>query len=824
MTPQSPRTFGSHRIGAVALALLLLAGALPSAVLAAVGVTPATGGTAISADTNSSNGTGAYTTLAGPAVNGTSGDLDAGTVTFTIDDPGEFAFNPGSGTTAVTGAGCGNLAVSDITTLAATSTITLTGDSTGTCNVTLSGLQVRPTAAGAAPLETSGITASGAASGNAGTLTVVPGTAILDFTNATIGDQAAGVDFDVQPSVHSEDQYGNVRVGDSIALGIKAGTGTVGAGLDCTNNTVATDAGGDADFASCDIDEAGTGYILRATVGGSAAESNAFNITAGAATKLVITQQPTSATLADSFPIQPVVEVQDAAGNRVTSDDATDITLALTTGTGSLTCSGSLTREVVDGRATFSGCSISLVGVGKVITATSVPVLTSDTTDPFDVSDRLVFAPNPSSTSSAGIAFATQPKVEVRAGASAVAVNDDVTVVTLSIKAGTGAAGAVLTCDTSLSRTVVNGVATFTGCKIDKISPTSPANPYKLVATATNLTAAESTNVAITAGPASKLGFTAQPTGGVASQAFPIQPVVAIQDAGGNTVTSGTNSTATVTLSLAAGGPVGAVLTCTGGLSKVAVAGVATFAGCAINTAGTHRLVATASNLAAATTVTPVTGNPFTVTAPGATITLATSAPIPPGAQNPVILWGQGFNLTTQFGTNGANKTFQLQGSRDLITWTTITTQTTDANGRATFFYTPVTNLYYRAVFAGTGDLGAANSNQVRTVVRQLGILRPTNNGSTKTISRNSSVTFTMTARPARPELAPAVVSFYLYKRTSGVWRLVSTRNVGIDSAGLARTTWKFTSTGDYYVRGQVNPTTYNANSVMTSPERYNVR
>src|SRR3990170_8226651 len=134
-----------------------------------------------------------------------------------------------------------------------------------------------------------------------------------------------------------------------------------------------------------------------------------------------------------------------------------------------------------------------------------------------------------------------------------------------------------------------------------------------------------------------------------------------------------------------------------------------------------------------------------------AAITLTTSAPTPPGAQNPVILWGQGFTLTVQFGTNGANKSFQLQGTRDGLTWTTITTLTTDSTGRATLFYTPVTNLYYRAVFAGAADLGAANSNQVRTVVRQLAILRPTNNGATKSISRNSSITFTTTVRPARP-------------------------------------------------------------------------
>jgi hypothetical protein len=812
------------------LAAFLIVGLLPGSVLAANTITPASGGTAISADTNSVDGTGAWTTLTGPQVNGTSGTLDAGTVTFTIDDALEFAFNTGVGSASLTGgAGCGTLAIdSGPTVVAASVSVTLTGDSTGSCNLVLAGLQVRPTASGAAPLETSGITASGLVAGAAGTLAVVAGAPILQFTQGTIGNAAAGADLSPQPVVHSVDQYNNLNVGIQITVSIKAGTGTAGATVDCTTNPVTTDAGGDATFAGCDIDTAGTGYRLLATTpGGTSAETNTFNITAGAATKLFFFVQPSRGTPGGAFATQPAVEIQDALGNRVTADSTTDVTLALTAGTGTLSCSGGLTKEAVSGLVSFTGCSITTVGINKVITATSAPVFTPAVSNVFDVADRLVFTTQPSSSTSAGIVFASQPVVAVRAGATDTAAHDQATMVTLSIKAGTGATGAILSCTGGLSKTVVNGVATFAGCSIDKISPTSPANPYKIVATATNLTAltsAESNNVTITAGPASKLGFTAQPTAGVASQAFPIQPVVAVQDAGGNTVTSGTNSTATITLSLAAGAPVGAVLTCTGGLSKVAVAGVATFAGCAINAAGTYRLVATATTVAAGTTLTPVTGNSFVVTAPTAAITLTTSAPIPPGAQNPVILWGQGFTLSVQFGANGANKSFQLQGTRDLITWTTITTLTTDANGRASLFYTPVTNLYYRAVFAGTPDLAAANSNQVRTVVRQLAILRPTNNGATKSISRNSSITFTTTVRPARPELAPAKVSFYFYRFSSGAYRFVTKRDVFIDGAGLARTTFRFTTAGQWYVRSQANPTTFNANSVMTPLERYSVR
>ena len=279
-------------------------------------------------------------------------------------------------------------------------------------------------------------------------------------------------------------------------------------------------------------------------------------------------------------------------------------------------------------------------------------------------------------------------------------------------------------------------------------------------------------------------------------------------------------ATGDVTITGTAGGTKTATVTGSGTTYNVAVTGMTTPGTVIANVAaGVASTSGGQQNLASTSTDNQVTWSPV------ASITLTTSAPIPPGAQNPVILWGQGFTLTAQFAMpTGAGKTFQLQGTRDLVTWTTITNLTTDANGRATFFYTPVTNLYYRAVFAGTTDLAAGNSNQVRTVVRQLAILRPTNSGSTKTINRNASITFTTTVRPARPELAPATVSFYFYRFSSGQWRQVTKRNVVIDSAGLARTTFKFTSSGQWYVRSQANPTTYNANSVLTALERYSVR
>lgn len=205
-------------------------------------------------------------------------------------------------------------------------------------------------------------------------------------------------------------------------------------------------------------------------------------------------------------------------------------------------------------------------------------------------------------------------------------------------------------------------------------------------------------------------------------------------------------------------------------------------------------------------------------------ITLTTSAPIPPGASSPVITWGHGFELSVQFGPNGANRTFELQGTRDGITWITITTLTTNAAGRASLTYRPPTNLWYRAVFAGAPDLEPATSPIVRTVVRQIALLRPTNPGVAKPISRNTALLFTTTVRPARPELTPATVSFYFYRKVGAAWTLQSRDDVVADPDGVARSMWRFSTTGEWYVRAQANPTSYNANSVMSPPERYVVR
>src|SRR3989442_3057123 len=93
--------------------------------------------------------------------------------------------------------------------------------------------------------------------------------------------------------------------------------------------------------------------------------------------------------------------------------------------------------------------------------------------------DHLIFSQNPSSATE-GIAFGTQPQLEVVDSANHLVIGDNGRAITLSI--GTNPASGVLRC----TNTVVNdtnGVATFAGCSIDETG-----NGYALKATTTGLT------------------------------------------------------------------------------------------------------------------------------------------------------------------------------------------------------------------------------------------------------------------------------------------------------------------------------------------------
>jgi len=107
------------------------------------------------------------------------------------------------------------------------------------------------------------------------------------------------------------------------------------------------------------------------------------------------------------------------------------------------------------------------------------------------------------------------------------------------------------------------------------------------------------------------LSFTTQPSASTAAgQAFAQQPVVTIKDAAGNTITTGADATATVTIALSQGlGVLG------GTASMAAVAGVANFSGkgLSVSVAGADKVLQASAALTMGTRTT-TTSPVFTIT------------------------------------------------------------------------------------------------------------------------------------------------------------------------------------------------------------------
>ncbi len=304
----------------------------------------------------------------------------------------------------------------------------------------------------------------------------------------------------------------------------------------------------------------------------------------GPPAKLAFTTQPIGAASTAAFGTQPVITIEDAAGNPVTSDSSS-VTLALRAPTGGaqLVCTTN-PMPAAAGVATFAGCTIDKAGI-YTLTATD-GALTATVSHSLTITPRaatkLAFTTQPVSAASMA-PFSTQPVVTVE-DAAGHPVTGDSSSVTLAITNG----GAKLAC-TKNPVTAVAGVAAFAGCNIDQVGD------YTLTATDGTLTSAQSKTFSIIAGAPAKLAFTSEPSDATSGVAFATQPQVTVEDAAGNPVTTDSSSV-TLTLTPPAGT---ATLACT--MNPLpAVFGVATFAGCNINQAGDYTLTAKDGTLASA--------------------------------------------------------------------------------------------------------------------------------------------------------------------------------------------------------------------------------
>ena len=112
-------------------------------------------------------------------------------------------------------------------------------------------------------------------------------------------------------------------------------------------------------------------------------------------------------------------------------------------------------------------------------------------------------------------------------------------------------------------------MATFSGLALNGVS----GNVYTLTFTGDSFTSAASSNITMSTGAATQLVITTEPSATENSgAALATQPVVKVEDSGGNVVTSVNSGTAGATIASGAGGSIAA-----GGTSGTFSTGVATF-------------------------------------------------------------------------------------------------------------------------------------------------------------------------------------------------------------------------------------------------------
>jgi trimeric autotransporter adhesin len=309
--------------------------------------------------------------------------------------------------------------------------------------------------------------------------TVAGGAFALLFTT-TPGPSSTGATFAIQPVVEVVDSSGDLVTTSNASISLKNAAvapnnaGTVGCPLSVPVPSV-TAVNGIATFSNCELTVSGSSegtYTLDAyetstpTITGN---SGPFKV-AGTPTQLAFTTSPGPSTTGTTFAAQPVVAVEDTAGDLVTSSTAI-VTLSVNSGSGTVGCPTSTgdTVTAVGGIASFSQCQVALSGTGgggvfKLGAAVPLTTLTGVSSS-FSVAGpatKLAFTTQPSN-GTGGVNLATQPQVTVE-DANGYPVTADSSTVVLSLNPPLGVSGAAMS-DTC-SGTETEGVVAFAGCSV----------------------------------------------------------------------------------------------------------------------------------------------------------------------------------------------------------------------------------------------------------------------------------------------------------------------------------------------------------------------
>ena len=162
-------------------------------------------------------------------------------------------------------------------------------------------------------------------------------------------------------------------------------------GSGCTNFAqIATPTGTGTSYKDTSV-VASTSYSYRVRATDAAGNLSPYSnvatatTTIGPPTKLAFVQGPSNTAVGAAITPAVTVAVEDANGNIETSDNVTQVSLAIGTNPAGGTLSGGSAVTVASGIATFSGLSINTAGTGYTLTASSTPSYTGATSAAFNI-------------------------------------------------------------------------------------------------------------------------------------------------------------------------------------------------------------------------------------------------------------------------------------------------------------------------------------------------------------------------------------------------------------------------------------------------------
>jgi uncharacterized protein YjdB len=227
---------------------------------------------------------------------------------------------------------------------------------------TFPGLGITATAPGNFTI---GFSSGSLAGASSGTIAVsVPATQ-LAVTTQPSGTASSGTAFSVQPSVQLLSSGGSPvsQAGVQVSVAITGGGATL-----LGTAAATTDGFGIATFTGLGIAGPIGSYTLTFSGSGlTSVVSASILLGAGAATQLVIIQQPGGAASGAPLSPQPSVQLRDAQGNNVSTAGVT-VTAAIQTGPGSATLQGASASTDASGLASFSSLAITGPGNNQVYT------------------------------------------------------------------------------------------------------------------------------------------------------------------------------------------------------------------------------------------------------------------------------------------------------------------------------------------------------------------------------------------------------------------------------------------------------------------------